>query len=328
MSASATALDADRTYPAPDASGPPRPPRAGRPKRGRIGRSEARWGVLFAMPAILGFLIFTIGPMIASLVFSLTEWTVGGVPEFIGLGNYAAMGEDPLFWKSLGVTTYYTLAAVPITLVVGFLIALLVNVGWKWKSLWRTIYYLPTLVPAVASAVLWIWIFNPDYGLFNTVLRAAGLPTSNWIYSEQTSVPSLIIMSTWGFGNAMVIFLAGLQGVPAQLYEAVALDGGGTWVKFRHVTLPFMTPVIFYNLVTGVIGTFQVFNQAYIMTSGGPNNSTLFYIYYLYTKAFTDSEMGYASALAWVLFLIVLVITAVLFRNARSWVYYESGGAR
>jgi multiple sugar transport system permease protein len=296
--------------------------------RGGMARSEARWGVLFAMPAILGFVIFTIGPMVASFVFSLTDWTVGGSPAFIGFDNYAAMSDDPLFWKSLGVTTYYTLAAVPIALLVGFLVAMLVNAGWKLQSMWRTIYYLPTLVPAVASAVLWIWIFNPDSGLFNAILRSVGLPASNWIYSESTAVPSLIIMSTWGFGNAMVIFLAGLQGVPRQLYEAVALDGGSAWTKFRHVTLPFMTPVIFYNLVTGVIGTFQVFNQAYIMTSGGPNNATLFYIYYLYTQAFTDSRMGYASALAWVLFVIVLVITALLFRNARRWVYYEAGGAR
>ncbi|TDE94271.1 sugar ABC transporter permease [Occultella glacieicola] len=311
--------------PVTEATTPPRP--AGR-RRSRMGRAEARWGVLFAMPAILGFLIFTIGPMVASFIFSLTDWTVGAAPNFIGLGNYQAMVDDPLFWKSLGVTTYYTLAAVPIALVVGFVVAMLVNAGWRRQSMWRTIYYLPTLVPAVASAVLWIWIFNPDSGLFNSVLRALGLPTSNWIYAESTAVPSLIIMSTWGFGNAMVIFLAGLQGVPRHLYEAVALDGGGAWAKFRHVTLPFMTPVIFYNLVTGVIGTFQVFNQAYIMTSGGPNNATLFYIYYLYTQAFTDSQMGYASALAWVLFLIVLVITALLFRNARSWVYYEAGGAR
>ncbi|WP_241681184.1 carbohydrate ABC transporter permease [Pseudactinotalea terrae] len=299
-----------------------------RGRRGNTGRAEARWGVLFAMPAILGFVIFTIGPMIASFILSLTDWTVGGTPAFIGIDNYVALTQDKLFWKSLGVTTYYTLAAVPLALLVGFVVALLVNAGWRLQSLWRTVYYLPTLVPAVASAVLWIWIFNPDSGLFNSVLRAVGLPTSNWIYSESTAVPSLIIMSTWGFGNAMVIFLAGLQGVPRQLYEAVALDGGGAWSKFRHVTLPFMTPVIFYNLVTGVIGTFQVFNQAYIMTSGGPNNATLFYIYYLYTKAFTDSEMGYASALAWVLFVIVLVITALLFRNARSWVYYETGDTR
>ncbi|TDW24546.1 carbohydrate ABC transporter permease [Kribbella kalugense] len=291
-------------------------------------RAERRWGWLLAAPAILGFLIFTIGPMIASLFFSLTDWQIGAPARFIGLGNYHQLAHDPLFWKSLNVTTYYTLGVVPLTLLVGFVVAMLVNQGVRGRGLWRTIYYLPTLVPAVASSVLWIWIFNPDFGLLNSMLRQAGLPTSSWIYGEQSAVPSLILMSTWGFGNAMVIFLAGLQGVPRQLYEAVAIDGGGTWARFRHVTLPFMTPTIFYNLVTGTIGTFQVFNQAYIMTQGGPNNATEFYIYYLYTKAFTDSEIGYASALAWVLFVIVLVITVLLFRNARRWVYYEMGAAR
>ncbi|MFC6155477.1 carbohydrate ABC transporter permease [Kribbella jiaozuonensis] len=291
-------------------------------------RAERRWGWLLAAPAILGFLIFTIGPMIASLFFSLTDWQIGAPAKFVGLGNYRQLGHDPLFWKSLSVTTYYTLGVVPLTLVVGFVIAMLVNQGIRGRGFWRTVYYLPTLVPAVASSVLWIWIFNPDFGLLNSMLRQAGLPTSSWIYGEQSAVPSLILMSTWGFGNAMVIFLAGLQGVPRQLYEAVAIDGGGSWARFRHVTLPFMTPTIFYNLVTGTIGTFQVFNQAYIMTQGGPNNATEFYIYYLYTKAFTDSEIGYASALAWVLFVIVLVITVLLFRNARRWVYYEMGAAR
>jgi multiple sugar transport system permease protein len=284
--------------------------------------------VLLALPAILGFLIFTIGPMIASFVFSLTDWVIGATPHFVGLANYQALGSDELFWKSLSVTTYYTLGSVPLVLVVGFVVALLVNHGFRAQSFWRTVYYLPTLVPAVASAVLWIWIINPDFGLLNSALSSVGLPTSDWIYSETAAVPSLVLMSMWGFGNAMVIFLAGLQGVPAQLYEAVAIDGGNAWDKFRFVTLPFMTPTIFYNLVTGVIGTFQVFNQAYIMTQGGPNNATLFYIYYLYRTAFDESNIAYASALAWVLFVIVLVITALLFRNARRWVYYEMGGAR
>ncbi|TDX03564.1 carbohydrate ABC transporter permease [Kribbella sp. VKM Ac-2566] len=317
---------ATRTTKAPPAAEHRSPVRPGRQER--LGRTEARWGLLLAAPAILGFLIFTIGPMIASAVFSLTDWRIGGPARFIGLGNYDRLAHDHLFWKSLNVTTYYTLGVVPLTLLVGFVIAILVNQGIRGRSLWRTIYYLPTLVPAVASSVLWIWIFNPDFGLLNSMLRQAGLPESSWIYGEKSAVPSLILMSVWGFGNAMVIFLAGLQGVPQQLYEAVAIDGGGTWARFRHVTLPFMTPVIFYNLVTGVIGTFQVFNQAYIMTQGGPNNATEFYIYYLYTKAFTDSEIGYASALAWVLFVIVLVITVLLFRNARRWVYYEMGAAR
>jgi multiple sugar transport system permease protein len=280
------------------------------------------------MPAALGFVIFTIGPMIASFFFSLTDWTIGGSPSFIGVENYQTLYRDELFWKSLSVTTYYTLGTVPLVLVLGFVLALLLNQQVRGLSFWRTIYYLPTLVPAVASAVLWIWIFNPDFGLLNSLLRQGGLPTSQWIYSETAVVPSMIIMSSWGFGNAMVIFLAGLQGVPRHLYEAVSIDGGGVWQRFRHVTLPMMTPTIFYNLVTGVIGTFQVFNQAYVMTQGGPNNASLFYIYYLYRTAFTESAMGYASALAWVLFMVIMVITFLLFQNARRWVYYEMAGAR
>ncbi|MEQ7011418.1 sugar ABC transporter permease [Actinopolymorpha sp. B17G11] len=292
------------------------------------GRLERRWGIVLAMPAILGFVIFTIGPMVASFFFSLTDWTIGGSPSFIGVDNYQTLAGDELFWKSLSVTTYYTLGTVPLILVLGFILALLLNQQVRGLSVWRTIYYLPTLVPAVASAVLWIWIFNPDFGLLNSLLRQAGLPTSQWIYSETAVVPSMVIMSSWGFGNAMVIFLAGLQGVPRHLYEAVSIDGGGVWQRFRHVTLPMMTPTIFYNLVTGVIGTFQVFNQAYVMTQGGPNNASLFYIYYLYRTAFTESAMGYASALAWVLFMIIMVITFLLFQNARRWVYYEMAGAR
>jgi multiple sugar transport system permease protein len=304
---------------------------AARPSTSRMSgqaRLERRWGIGMAMPAILGFLIFTIGPMIASFFFSLTDWTIGSSPAFIGAKNYQTLWNDELFWKSLSVTTYYTLATVPLILVLGFVLALLLNQQVRGLSFWRTIYYLPTLVPAVASAVLWIWIFNPDFGLLNSVLRQAGMPTSQWIYSETAVVPSLVIMSSWGFGNAMVIFLAGLQGVPRHLYEAVSIDGGGVWQRFRHVTLPMMTPTIFYNLVTGVIGTFQVFNQAYVMTQGGPNNASLFYIYYLYRKAFTESAMGYASALAWVLFMVIMVITFLIFQNARRWVYYEMAGAR
>jgi multiple sugar transport system permease protein len=301
-----------------------------RPGQRRSGqtRLEFRWGILMAMPAILGFLIFTIGPMLASFFFSLTDWTIGGSPSFIGADNYERLVKDELFWKSLSVTTYYTLASVPLMLIVGFAIAMLLNQQVRGLSFWRTIYYIPSLVPLVANSVLWIWIFNPDFGLLNSVLRQLGAPTSQWIYSETMVVPSLIIMSTWGFGNAMVIFLAGLQGVPRHLYEAVSIDGGGVWARFRYVTLPFMTPTIFYNLVVGVIGTFQVFAQAYIMTQGGPNNASLFYIYYLYRTAFTESEMGYASALAWVLFMVIMIVTFLLFRNARRWVYYEMAGAR
>ncbi|MER7501415.1 sugar ABC transporter permease [Nonomuraea pusilla] len=291
-------------------------------------RLERRWGLLMALPAILGFVIFTAGPMVASLVFSLSDWKVGGSLEYAGLDNYARLGGDDLFWQSLGSTTYYTLGAVPLVMIVSFAVAMLLNQKVRGLAVWRTVFYLPTLVPAIANVVLWIWIFNPDFGLLNSLLRQGGLPGGMWIYDESTAIPSLIIMSTWGFGNTMVIFLAGLQGVPRHLYEAVSIDGGGPWHRFWHVTLPMMTPTIFYNLVVGVIGTFQVFNQAYVMTEGGPNNATLFYVYYLFRKAFRESEMGYASALAWVLFMIIMVVTFLMFRNARRWVYYEMAGAR
>jgi multiple sugar transport system permease protein len=291
-------------------------------------RMERRWGIAMAVPAILGFVLFTVGPMVASLLFSLTDWQIGGTPSFVGLDNYTTLAGDELFWKSLGVTTYYTLGAVPLTLIVGFAVAMLLNQKARGLALWRTIFYLPTLVPAIANVVLWIWIFNPDFGLLNSLLRQAGLPESQWIYDEAMAVPSPVVMSTWGFGNTMVIFLAGLQGVPRHLYEAVSIDGGGPWRRFWHVTLPMMTPTVFYNLVVGVAGTFQVFNQAYVMTEGGPDHATLFYVYYLFRKAFTESEMGYASALAWVLFMIIMVVTFMMFRNARRWVYYEMAGAR
>jgi ABC-type sugar transport system permease subunit len=292
-------------------------------------KQEARWGVLLALPAIIGFVAFTFLPMIASAVISLTDWTIGAAPKFVGFANYKRMfTADDSFFKSLWATLYYTLGAVPLLLIVAFAVALLLNQPVRGQAMFRVIYYLPAIVPIVANSMLWIWLFNPDFGLLNTLTEKAGLPRSQWIFDESTAIPSLILMSVWGFGNVAVIFLAGLQGVPRQLYEAIAVDGGGAWRKFRHITLPMMTPTIFYSLVTSVIGALQVFVQAAVMTEGGPNDSTLFYIYYLYRTAFTNNEMGYASALAWVLFLVIMAITVVLFRNSSRWVYYEAGSTR
>ncbi|MFG1627605.1 carbohydrate ABC transporter permease [Kribbella sp. NPDC049227] len=292
-------------------------------------KQEARWGVLLALPAIIGFVAFTFLPMIASAVISLTDWTIGAAPKFVGFANYTRMfTADDSFFKSLWATLYYTLGAVPLLLIVAFAVALLLNQPVRGQAVFRVIYYLPAIVPIVANSMLWIWLFNPDFGLLNTLTEKAGLPRSQWIFDESTAIPSLILMSVWGFGNVAVIFLAGLQGVPRQLYEAIAVDGGGAWRKFRHITLPMMTPTIFYSLVTSVIGALQVFVQAAVMTEGGPNDSTLFYIYYLYRTAFTNNEMGYASALAWVLFLVIMAVTVVLFRNSSRWVYYEAGSTR
>jgi multiple sugar transport system permease protein len=299
-------------------------------RRGRSGmeRMEQRWGLLLGLPAMLGFVIFTVGPMVASGWISLTDWNIYGDASYIGLGNYREMvSEDPLFWQSLRVTLYYAFVSVPLVLLVAFAAASLLNADVRGKSIFRTIFYLPVLVPLIANTILWTWLFNPDFGLLNQLLEGAGLPTSMWLYDERTVIPSLILMAVWGFGNATVIFLAGLQGVPTHLYEAVEVDGGGIWDKLRHVTVPMMTPTIFFNLIMGLIGSFQAFAEAYAMTNGGPNNSSLFYVFYLYRTAFTESRMGYASALSWVLFLVILLITLAVFRTARSWVYYEGNNA-
>lgn len=299
---------------------------ARRKHKSGIQRMERKWGILLAAPAIIGFLLFTLVPMIASLGFSLTDWNIGGSFSFIGLENYKTMlTEDKLFSKSLFVTIYYTLGSVPLVMAGAFFIAMLLNQKVKGLSIFRTIFYLPVLVPSVANTMLWLWMFNPDFGLLNTILGSVGISGQQWIYSESTSIPSFMLMSTWGLGNAAVIFLAGLQGVPAHLYEAVEVDGGGPFRKLWHVTIPMMTPTIFFNLVMALINTFQVFNEAYIMTEGGPNNSTLFYVYYLFRTAFKDSQMGYACALAWGLFLIILFLSSLVFLTSKKWVYYEGG---
>ncbi|MGF9644690.1 MULTISPECIES: carbohydrate ABC transporter permease [Paenibacillus] len=296
-----------------------------RPKSGMM-RMERNWGLLFALPAILGLMIFTIGPIVASFVFSLTNWTIGGQMTFIGLDNYRTiLTEDATFSQSMFVTTYYALGSVPLGLAAAFIIALLLNQKVRGLSVFRTIYYLPTIVPSIANTMLWLWMFNPDFGLLNSLLEGVGLPGSKWIYDENTAIPSLIMMSTWGIGNTVIIFLAGLQSVPTHLYEAAEVDGGNRWHKFFHITIPSMTPTIFFNLVMSLISTFQAFNQAYVMTNGGPNNSTLFYVFYLWRTAFTETKIGYASALAWILFFVIMVLTVLIFSTSKKWVHYEGG---
>ncbi|MFC5449087.1 carbohydrate ABC transporter permease [Paenibacillus aestuarii] len=298
-------------------------------KTSGLARMERNWGILFALPAILGFLLFSLGPIVASLYFSLTNWQIGSNVAFVGIDNYKEIfASDPFFKKSAFVTTYYALGSVPLVLILAFFVAMLLNQNIKGLSWFRTIYYLPVVVPSVASSMLWLWLYNPDFGLFNLALRQFGLPTSMWIYDEATVIPSIIIMSTWGIGNGMIIFLAGLKGIPTHLYEAVEVDGGNAFRKLIHVTVPLMTPTIFFNLIMSLIGAFQVFNQAYIMTEGGPNDSSLFYVYYLYRTAFTETKIGYASALAWILFFVVMILTFIVFKTSRKWVYYEGDQRR
>lgn len=288
------------------------------------------YGWLFAMPAILGLLIFTLGPMIYSLYMSFTDYTGSNSPTFTGLDNYRRMfsGEDQYFYKSLAVTFYFVILSVPTGIIYSFLLAILLNQNVKGKAVFRTIFYLPSIVPIIAISFIWLWLLNPDLGLANELLRSLGLPGSQWIFGEKTVVPSLALMNLWTTGGTMIIFLAGLQDIPRSLYEAIEMDGGTRLDKLRHITIPLMTPTIFFNLIMGIINGFQVFSQAYVMTNGGPNNASLFYVFYLYREAFQFSRMGSASAIAWVLFAIIMILTYVVFRTSNKWVYYEGDGAR
>ncbi|MBX4149111.1 carbohydrate ABC transporter permease [Paenibacillus lautus] len=288
------------------------------------------YGWLFALPAILGLLIFTLGPMMYSLYMSFTDYTGSNTPSFIGLDNYKRIfgGEDQYFYKSLAVTFYFVILSVPTGIVYSFLLAILLNQNVKGKSIFRTIFYLPSIVPIIAISFIWLWLLNPDLGLANELLRSLGLPGSQWIFGEKSVVPSLALMNLWTTGGTMIIFLAGLQDIPRSLYEAIEMDGGSRLAKLRHITIPMMTPTIFFNLIMGIINGFQVFSQAYVMTNGGPNNASLFYVFYLYREAFQFSRMGSASAIAWVLFAIIMVLTYVVFRTSNKWVYYEGDGAR
>jgi multiple sugar transport system permease protein len=294
-------------------------------KRGmsRAARREAIEGFVAISPWLLGLLLFTIGPILASLYFSLTEYEIVKPPVFVGLGNYRQLFIDRLFWQSLKVTGTYVAMSVPLGIVLSFLVALLMNQKVRFIGLYRTAFYMPSLVPAVASAMLWIWIFNPEFGLLNTFLANFGIKGPMWLLHSKWALPALIIMSLWGVGAGMLVYLAGLQGIPTDLYEAAEVDGAGQWKRFLHITVPQMTPVLFFNLIMGIIGSFQVFTAGYIMTQGGPRYATYFYVLYLYNNAFQYFRMGYASAMAWVLAVIILVFTLLVFRSSTAWVYYE-----
>jgi multiple sugar transport system permease protein len=287
-------------------------------------RRETIEGYLFVAPAILGFLAFTIGPLVASGFLSLTQYDIITPAKWAGLKNFLGLARDPLFWQSLKVTTVYAVVSIPLGMLFSLALALLLNQHLHGISLFRTAFYLPSVISGVAVSVLWKFIFNPQFGIINLLLKYVGIAGPGWLESEYWALPSLIIMSLWGIGWSMLIYLSGLQSIPTELYEAAEIDGGGAWTKFRHITLPMLSPVIFFNLVTGIIWSFQTFSQAYIMTGGGPLNSTLFYVLYLYRNAFSYFKMGYAAALAWILFLIVLALALAVFRSSPMWVYYES----
>lgn len=287
-------------------------------------RREAITAYLLIGPWIVGFIIFTLGPMIASLYFSLSDYNITTPAVFIGLQNFIEMfTKDYRFWLSLRVTLTYAVAAIPLGLILGLLLALLLNTKVPGIAVWRTVYYTPSVVSGVAVSILWLYLFNPQFGVINWVLSLLNIKGPGWLADPNWALPALVLMSLWGVGGGMIIYLAGLQGIPTALYEAAEIDGANVFQRFFKITLPLITPVLFYNLVTGVIGTFQYFTNAFIMTNGGPVERTLFYNLYLYQNAFRYGRMGYASAMAWVLFLIVLVLTMAVFRSSSAWVYYE-----
>jgi multiple sugar transport system permease protein len=289
-----------------------------------LARREALAFYLCISPWLLGLLLFVLGPMIASLLLSLTRWDLLSPAQFVGLRNYRRMfTSDPLFWQALKVTAIYTGVYVPVELVGGLLLALIMNQKLRLLGVFRTIYYLPSVLPGVAFVVLWMWMLHPDVGLVNSVLGWAGIQGPRWLADPDWALPALLMMSLWGLGRSMVIYLASLQGVPRHLHEAAAIDGANSWQAFWKVTLPMLTPTIFFNLVLSIISTFQTFTSAFVATDGGPLDSTLFYVLYLFRQAFQFFNMGYASALAWVLFVIIFVLTILIVRSSDRWVYYE-----
>ena len=299
-----------------------------RPPRLRLQTREALEGYLLVAPAVIGFLLFTLFPMLASFGLSLTEYDLLSSPEWIGLDNYRRMIDDELFWHSLRVTGTYALVALPVGLVLALAIALLLNQNVPGITVWRTLYVLPSVLSGVAVAVLWRWLFNAEFGLLNVLLDSVGIRGPDWLGTTEWALPALILVGLWGVGGSMLVYLGGLQGIPTELYEAIEVDGGNAWHKFRNVTLPMLSPIILFNLVVGLIYTFQFFAEPAVLTQGGPENATLVYMLYLYRNAFEYLEMGYASALAWTLFLLVLVLTLAIFRTTPMWVHYESGRGR
>lgn len=284
-------------------------------------------GYLFASPWLLGFIFFMAVPIALSFYYSLTHYIMPRPPKFIGLTNYEFMfTKDPLFWKAFFNTVYYVVIGVPAGLVAGLAVAVLMNQKIGGIRIYRTIFYLPNVVSLVAVSILWQWIFDTNFGLINTTLQRIGIEGPGWLTDPKWSKLSLIIMSLWYVGSSMIIYLAALQDVPRSLYESAYIDGANGWVKFFRITLPMISPSIFFNVIMGVIGGFQVFTQALIMTGGGPANSTLFYAYHLYNKAFyLESSMGYGSAMAWFLLVITLILTIIIVKSSSSWVYYEDG---
>lgn len=278
----------------------------------------------FIMPWIIGFLAFTLGPLIFSLIISFFEWPVVGEKTFVGLSNYVEMfTNDPLFWTSLGVTLKFACLFVPLNIIIALLLAMLLNKNVRGSSFFRTAFYLPSVISGVALAMIWSWVFDGEYGILNYILSLFGIDGPRWLNSPTWAPVAMVIASLWGQGSMMLIFLAGLKNIPKDMYEASSIDGAGRWTQFTRITLPMLSPTILFNLITTIIAAFQQLTLALVMTGGGPMNSTYFYAMYMYENAFKFSKMGYSSANAWFMFLIVLVLTLLVFKSSSAWVYYE-----
>jgi len=306
-----------------------------RRRLGSLGRKEARWGYLMISPWLIGFLLLTIGPILFSMGLSFFRWqslASLGAAKFVGVENYgtAFSGADENFYKSLFATFKYAFLAVPASVIIGLLLAVLMNSKIKGIAVFRTMYFIPSVVPVVASTVLWWYLFNSNHGWINYLLAQLGIQGPNWLGDPRYTIYLLVLLSLWGIGGSMIIYLAGLQGIPSQLYEAAETDGAGPLRRFWHVTLPMLSPILFFNLVMGLIGSFQVFTQAFVMFDGdgGPDDSALFYVLHLYKLAIERYELGYGSALAWILFVIILIFTLVVFKSSPLWVYYEGEKGR
>jgi multiple sugar transport system permease protein len=292
-----------------------------------MARREELTGYLWISPWLIGFVAFTLGPALASLAISFVNLRFGSGTRFVGLDNWVmALTKDPLVWSSLLRSGYYTLLVVPIGVTLSLAAAMLLNAKIKGTSVYRTMFFMPSLTPIVATAVLWAWILSADIGPLNTLLGTFGIKGPRWFGQAEWAIPAIAIIVLWGAvgGSRMITFLAGLQGVPQELYDAAEVDGANAVQKFRHVTLPLLTPVIFFNVVLGIIGSFQVFEVAFVATQGGPGEATYFYALHVYNKAFRDFEFGYASALSWFFFLVLIVFTQVQFRGSTRWVHYEA----
>ena len=289
-------------------------------------------GYLFISPWILGMVLFALGPILASFGLAFTRWNLFTEPEYVGWANFQKLAHDPLFYKSVFNTIYYTVFAVPLGLVLALGLAMLVNYRLRGVNFFRTAFFLPNVVAGIAMLLLWKWLFDPNFGLINLFLDWTGLMAvfewigigrPQWISSRAGAMPGLVFMSIWGLGGSMMIFLAGLQNIPRELIEAAELDGAGPWKRFRYVTVPLLTPTIFFLMMVGVIASLQVFNQAYVMTQGGPAHATLFYVLYLFQTAFEHFQMGYACAMALVLFIITLIVSLIQLAMGKKWVHYQ-----